>query len=74
MPPEVSRETMFELRTRLQDAERGDLIGIAFVAIYRANEYHVGLVGQARLAPTFTRGTLCFLDDELAALVANQQQ
>jgi hypothetical protein len=71
--PKVSTETVQAMRRKVAESERGDLIGIAFVALYSGHEYEVEVVGETRLAPTFTRGMLCLLDDQLAALVAAQQ-
>lgn len=47
----------------------GRLIGIAFVAMYRGLEYDVGAAGETRKSPTFARGMLCLLDDELSKLI-----
>lgn len=68
--PGASPEVFYALKQRAREARDGDLIGIAYVALYRGHDYAVEILGETRRAPTFTRGMLCLLDDQLAALLS----
>lgn len=63
------RDTVRALEDLLADARAGHLIGFAYVAMHQRLEYSVGLVGETRASPTFTRGMLLLLDDELGAIL-----
>ena len=65
----VSSETISKLARLLLEAQAGKLIGIALVAWYGGVDYDVDAAGETRRCPTITRGMLCKLDDELAALI-----
>lgn len=67
-PPDVA-ELLEEL---CEQAKRGDLIGIAFCAMYRRREYVVDTAGECRRNPTFTRGMVRALDDRLAVAVGSK--
>jgi hypothetical protein len=71
--PGVSRDTIECLSELLEQAKKGDLVGIAFGAIMRHSNYSVHATGAARLNPTFTRGIVRALDDKLSDIV-NQRQ
>lgn len=71
VPDRVSRGTVRALEQLLADARRGELIGIGFVGMYRQREYVANVAGEAKRNPTFTRGMLRALDDELGRLVNN---
>jgi hypothetical protein len=64
VPPYISEATIHECQDLLDAAKRGDLVGIAFIAIGK-REYHVNAVGQASERPTLTRGMIRVLDDLL---------
>lgn len=49
------------------------LIGIAYIVLYSNDEHAADVVGEAREAPTFARGLLCELDDQLAQLMRAQR-
>ena len=66
VPLEISSDTVDALEELLQQARNGEIIGLAFVAMYRRREYIVHSTGEARRSPTFTRGMLLALDDDLA--------
>ena len=53
----------------LEDARAGRLIGLALVAMYTQREYIVDVAGEAKRNPTYTRGMLALLDDELAKII-----
>lgn len=52
-----------------READAGTLVGIAVVLLYTGFRYSIDVVGEARKIPTFTRGALHVLDDELARLI-----
>jgi hypothetical protein len=64
VPPRVSEDTIRELRKLLADAERGQLVGLAYAA-FCLKTYTVNAVGQANARPTMARGMLRDLDDLL---------
>jgi hypothetical protein len=56
VPDNISGETIQALRELLQQAEDGEIIGVAFCAMYQRQEYIVNTAGEARRSPTFTSG------------------
>lgn len=69
VPARASEETIATLRSRVREAESGDLVGYACVLMYKGHEYQVEIIGETVNAPIFTRGLLNLLDDKLAALI-----
>lgn len=61
----ISDDTKEALRELLAAAEAGDMIGIAFAAMYRRRRYLVDTAGEASRNPTFARGMVQALNDEL---------
>ena len=57
------------LEQLLAEAKAGRVIGLAYVVMRQGYDYDVGAAGETRRSPTFTRGMLCLLDDELAKLI-----
>jgi hypothetical protein len=68
--PAVSGDTILTLDDLLRQARAGELIGVAFVALYKQREYVASATGEARRNPTFTRGMLAALDDAMAEMVS----
>lgn len=66
VPKAPNMETVSCLEQLLEDATRGDLIGIAFGALYRERRFIVDVVGECERNPVFTRGLVAELDDELS--------
>lgn len=62
---DVSRDTVECLRVLLQAAENGEVIGVAYAAMHKKRRYTVHTCGEAHRNPTFCRGMLAALDDEL---------
>lgn len=62
-------DTVKALEDLLADARAGHLIGFAYVAWRQPQAYSTGVAGETKRSPTFTRGMLCELDDQLAALI-----
>jgi hypothetical protein len=66
MPDTVSHDTVECLELLLHQAKRGEVIGIAFAAMLRRRTFVVNSAGEAHRNPTFSRGMLAALDDQLA--------
>ncbi len=64
-----SPDTVQVLERMLAEAKDGELLGIAYVAMYRRRQYTAGAAGECRRNPTFTRGMLAALNDLLGDLV-----
>jgi len=65
---QLSFDTIECLRELLAHAERGDVLGIAYAAMYTGREYVVGATGEARRSTTFARGMVDDLHDELRSI------
>lgn len=61
----ISHDTIEALRVLLKDAERGEIIGVAFAVMYKGRDYIVNAAGEAYRSPTFARGMVKALDDHL---------
>lgn len=64
-PDSISHDTIEALKVLLRDAERGEIIGLAFAVMYKGRDYIVNTAGEAHRSPTFTRGMIQALDDHL---------
>lgn len=64
-----SNDAVRALELLLADAKAGRLVGIAYVAMYSHRKYIVDIAGETKRSPTFTRGMLQLLDDELSAII-----
>ena len=62
----VSHDTVEALETLLEHAKSGELIGVCFTAMLKRRGYIVNCAGEAYRNPTFSRGMLCALDDQLS--------
>lgn len=65
----VDRNTVECLELLLGEAQAGRVIGLAYIALHARRDYTVDTAGECTRSPTFTRGCLRALDDQLAALV-----
>lgn len=65
----ISRDVVTALEQLLVYARAGDLTGLAFGATFRKMRYITNVAGVCARHPTFTRGMLGALDDELAAMI-----
>jgi hypothetical protein len=59
------KQTNWELRAMAAKQP----IGIAYVLMLPGRQYAVGVVGETRITPLFTRGAVALLDDELSILI-----
>lgn len=65
VPDTISTDTEEALAQLLDLAKRGELIGVAFAGMLRQRRYFVNTAGEAHRNPTFARGCVSALDDEL---------
>lgn len=65
----LSHDTIEALEQLLDEAKRGRVIGLAYVAMYKRREYVTDAAGEAYRNPTFSRGMVAALDDHLRELV-----
>lgn len=70
----VSADVVEALEELLGQARSGQLIGIAFAAMYLRRHYIVDTAGECRRNPTFTRGMVRALDDQLARSVGSKKR
>jgi hypothetical protein len=70
----VSTGTVNILRTLLESAEAGDLVGIAFIGIIRGQRVIKGWSGYAGQNPRVTLGALRELDHELLIQLRREPQ
>lgn len=69
IPDSISND-MIECTKQLhQQALRGELIGLAFAGMIKRRGYIVNSAGEAHRSPTFARGMLLSLDDQLSTRV-----
>jgi hypothetical protein len=67
--PQLSHDTVQCLEDLLQRARSGQLIGICFAAMCRRRQYILDAAGEAHRNPTFARGMVAALDDELSVRI-----
>jgi len=65
----ISQDTVQALRQLLAYAERGELTGIAFAATFNRMRYITNVAGVLAKNPTFCRGAIRALDDDLSAII-----
>jgi len=65
----ISRDTLEALAMLYEGARQGDITGIAFAATMKRNRYITNVAGLAYKNPTFARGMVATLSDELATLI-----
>lgn len=71
--PTVSADTVKAAEYLLQEARAGRVIGLAWVALQPGYGYEVDWAGEVKRDPTFTRGTLKKLDDEVSAKLRDHE-
>jgi hypothetical protein len=70
VPDTVSTDTVECLELLLRRARRGEVIGLAYAAMLKKRAYIVNTAGSAHESPTFARGMLRALDDQLGQRIA----
>lgn len=66
----VSRDLVTCLTQMLEGAKSGKIKGICFAAILDKNRFITNVAGLCYRNPTFARGMVSSLDDELAGLIS----
>jgi len=66
---EPCAQTINALEQLLDFARRGEVRGVAFAAAFRGMHYVTDVAGTCAQHPTWTRGALRALDDDLAAII-----
>lgn len=74
IPDNISHDTVEALETLLALAKEGEVTGIAFAVTLRKMRYITNVAGHCYRHPTFARGMVAFLSDQLAALVHARDQ
>lgn len=69
LPDYVSHDTVDCLKQLLAQAKRGEIIGMAYCAMLKRRAYIVNTAGEAHRSPTFSRGMVAALDDQLAGRI-----
>jgi hypothetical protein len=69
VPDNISHDTVEALSVLLEGAKTGEITGIAFACTLRKMRYITNVAGTCYTNPTFARGMVSFLGDQLAALV-----
>lgn len=70
----TSRDTVQCVEHLLEQAKSGECIGVAYVAMYRRRKYAVHVCGETHRNPTWTRGAVTVLQDELGAAIREDAQ
>jgi len=65
VPDVVSNDTVECLELLLRRARKGEVIGLAYAAMLKKRAYIVNTAGTAHESPTFARGMIRALDDQL---------
>lgn len=68
VPPGVSKDTIQALTYLLQEARAGNITGLAYVAMHKANDFSIDHAGEVRSYPLASIGAIRILADELVAL------
>lgn len=61
----ISHDTVEALRGLLEEAEKGEVLGMAFIVMHKRRSFSVEATGEADRNPVFTIGTLAMLDEHL---------
>lgn len=69
IPDSLSANTIECLEALLDQARLGEVTGIAFAVTLKRQKFIVNSAGEARRNPTFARGMVAALDDDLSARV-----
>lgn len=69
VPDTTSHDTVEALEELLRGAREGEITGIAFACTLRKMRYITNVAGLCFKNPTFARGMVASLSDEIAGLV-----
>ena len=65
----VSDDTIEALENLLKRAKAGEVVGLAFAALLPRRRYFIEVTGDAYKDPTFARGMVSAIDDELRSMI-----
>lgn len=65
----ISRDLVEALEVLLEGAKQGEVTGIAFAATLRQQRFITNVAGVCYRHPSFARGIVASLDDELSGIV-----
>lgn len=65
----ISHDTIEALEQLLDEARRGRVIGLSYVAMYKRREFVTNATGEAYRNPVFARGMVSVLDDHLREMI-----
>lgn len=68
VPDSISHDTRVCLGQLASQAEEGEVIGIAYAVMYKGRHFIVNTAGELHRNPTFARGAVAALDDELSRM------
>ncbi len=71
VPDTISGDTVEALEQLLAAARKGQVIGLAYVVMYKRRQFIANAAGEAKRNPVFTRGMLACLDDALGRQADN---
>lgn len=74
VPDPLPEDTIGAFNTLLKQAKQGQILGAAFAVMYKGKTYIVNATDEARKSPTFARGMVAELDDELARISRGNQE
>jgi hypothetical protein len=66
VPDKISHDTIKALEELLDHAKRGEVIGLAFAAMYKQRKFIVNTAGEAHRNPILTKGMLACLSEKLS--------
>ena len=69
VPDSVSHDIVQCLEELLHQARKGELIGLAYAGMIKRRGYITNSAGEAHRNPTFARGMVAALDDELSTRI-----
>lgn len=69
IPDNISHDVVEALETLLELARQGEVTGIAFACKLKQARYITNVAGHCYRHPTYARGMVAFLSDQLASLV-----
>lgn len=69
VPDTISHDTILALKQLIDGTKRGEVIGLAYAAALRKRAYIVNTTGECWRNPTWSRGIIAALDDQLSLKV-----
>lgn len=69
----VDRDTVEALAGLLKEARAGKVIGLAYLALYRGDDYSGDLVGNVKEHPLMARGICRALEDEISSYLRRRR-